>query len=45
MLLIRLNRFFGEFNAALTAIAIGLAALDYLLFLHWEIATAFSPQK
>jgi len=36
----QLSRVFGEINAALIAIAIGLAVLDYVFFLHGEITAA-----
>jgi hypothetical protein len=35
-----LNRIFGEINAALIAIAIGLAVLDYICWLQWEVSAA-----
>jgi hypothetical protein len=35
-----LNRIFGEINAALIAIAIGLAVLDYICWLQLEISAA-----
>lgn len=38
----RLNRIFGEINAALIAIAIGLAVLDYLCLVRWEITAMLS---
>ena len=39
-LLSHLNCVCGEINAALIAIAIGLAVLDYFCFLQWEISAA-----
>ena len=35
-----LNRILGEINAALIAIAIGLAVLDYICWLQWELSAA-----
>ena len=35
-----LNRIFGEINAALIAIAIGLAVLDYICWLQREVSAA-----
>jgi uncharacterized protein (DUF697 family) len=35
-----LNRIFGEINAALIVIAIGLAVLDYICLLQWEVSAA-----
>jgi len=34
----QLNRIFGEINAALIAIAIGLAVLDYICWLQWQVS-------
>lgn len=39
-LLSHLNHIFGEINAALIAIAIGLGVLDFLCLLYWEFSTA-----
>lgn len=41
-LLGHLNRFFGEINAALVAIVIGLAVLDFVFLVRWEFAVALS---
>jgi hypothetical protein len=35
-----LNCILGEINAALIAIAIGLAVLDYICWLQWEVSAA-----
>ena len=37
-----LDGFFGEINAALIAIAIGLAVLDFVFLLRWEYTAALS---
>jgi len=42
VVLIQLNRALDAINFALMAIAIGLAVLDYLFFLRWEISAALT---